>query len=196
MIIGFTITSSLIVLLSYLYGGLETVLAPYQFHMARSMEYIAFPVLIDNWLRGLLGAQANIPFYFLFFFILQVSTPILALFIKFDSPNTLIHYSIIAVGLFILFSRIWSPQWFLWLVPFLIISARSMKTVCLIMAYDLITYLSFPILFNFYGSSSYQLQASGLLTYLILFIILVRSVKILKPASIFAKLKTEKIHLT
>lgn len=195
MILGFTMTSSAIVLLSYLYGGLATVLAPYQFHLARGLEYTALPVLIHNMIRGLLGIQINLPLFFLFFFIAQVSGPILIFLVKLDSLNALIDYSIVVIGLFMLFSRIWSPQWFLWLIPFLIISAKNLKTVGLIIVYNLATYLSFPLISDYYGSNSYQFYFSGLLTYVILLVIILRSVMNLKQASILTRLKTDQVYL-
>jgi hypothetical protein len=186
MIIGFTLTSGVIVFLSYIYGGIETLLAPYQFHAARAMEYIALPALIDSFIHGLLGVHINSPYFFLLFFIIQVSGPILIFFIKLDSLEALIHYCIVVTGLFVLFSRIWSPQWFLWLLPFLIILAKNIKTAGLIIAYNIIAYVSFPVIFDYYGSSSSQLQIAGLLTYLILFAIMFLSIKNLKPLSYFA----------
>ncbi|MGB9693496.1 MAG: hypothetical protein ACPLYF_01485 [Fervidobacterium sp.] len=180
MVVGFTITSIVIVLASYLYGGLESVLAPYKFHMARGMEYVAFPVLVDNLIRGVLGTQVSLPYFFLLFFIAQISAPILIFFTKIDSFDTLVDYCIIVIGVFVFFSRIWSPQWFLWLLPFLIISANNIKKVGLIILYNLATYLCFPLIFDYYGWSSYQLQISSLLTYLILFAIIFQSVKNLK----------------
>jgi hypothetical protein len=183
MVMGFTVTSIVIVLASYLYGGLETVLAPYQFHMARGMEFIAFPVLMDNLIRGLLGVQVSLRYFFLFFLIAQVSAPILVFFAKLDNLDSLVDYCIIVTGVFVFFSRIWSPQWFLWLLPFLIVSAKNIKVAGLIIAYNLVTYLCFPVVFDYYGISSYQLQISGLLAYLILFVIIFRSVMNLKRAS-------------
>ncbi len=180
MIIGFILTSVVIVLLSYLQGGLNSLLAPYQFHLARDMEYIALPVLLENLARGLTGTQINLPYFFLLFFVIQVSGPILVLFIKLDSLDALVHYCIVVTGLFVLFSRIWSPQWFLWLLPFLIISAKDIKTAGLITAYNIVTYLSFPVIFDYYGSSSFQLQMAGLLTYLILFTLILLSLKNIK----------------
>jgi hypothetical protein len=196
MIIGFTMTSGAIVLLTYLYGGLETVLAPYQFHLVRGMEYTALPVLLDGLIRSLLGSHISLPYFFLFFFIMQVSAPILAFLVKLDSLDGLIHYCVIVTGLFVLFSRIWSPQWFLWLLPFLIISAKNIRAVGLIIAYNLATYLSFPVILLHYGVSSYQLQISALLTYLILLVIIIQSVRNLKWASYFPKMKLEKASPT
>jgi len=175
MIFQFTITSVAIILLSYFQGGLESVLAPYQFHTARSMEYIALPVLINNFIGNILNLNFNFSHFFLFFFILQLSAPILIFLIEIDTLERLIHYCIITIGVFVLFSRIWSPQWFLWLFPFLVISAKNMKDVATIIAYAFITYLSFPIIFDYYGRTSNQLDIAGIVTYIILFVIIIRS---------------------
>jgi len=192
MILGFAITSSAILLLSYFYGGIDAILAPYRFHAARGMEFTAFPVLIDNLIHGILGAQISPPYFFLYFFILQISAPALIFFIKFDSLAVLSDYCIVVTGIFILFSRIWSPQWFLWLLPFLIISAKNIKTAGWIIAYSIATYLCFPVFFDYYGSSSYQLQIISMVTYLILIVIIFQSFRGLAQVSIFAKMKTDR----
>jgi len=192
MVVSFAVTSTIIVLASYLYGGLETVLAPYQFHMARGMEYIAFPVLFDNLIRALLGTQVSLPYFFLFFFIAQIISPILVFFIKFDSIDTLVDYCIIVTGTFVFFSRIWSPQWFLWLLPFLIISAKNIKKVKLIILYNIMTYLCFPLIFDVYGNSSYQLKIVGAATYLILLAFILQSAGNLRPAFNFNKIWVNK----
>jgi hypothetical protein len=177
MILSFAITSIAILLLSYLYGGLEPILAPYQFHIARDMEFSSFPVYLSDFIRSALDIQRSLPYYFLFLFIIQVSAPILIIFFtKLDSLDALIHYCIIVTGVFILFSRIWSPQWFLWLLPFLIISVKNIKTAGLIIVYNLMTYLSFPIFFIHYGSYSNQLRILVLLIYIFLFAIILRSI--------------------
>lgn len=191
MIIGFAVTSIAILLLSYLFGGFESVLATYQFHMARNVDYIAFPVLINNLVRSVLSIPLIPPNYLLFFFIMQISAPIMIIFVKLESLDQLIDYCIVVMGLFVLFSRIWSPQWFLWLLPFLIISAKNAKTVWLIIVYNISIYLCFPLIFDSYGKSSYQMQIAGLLTYLILIFLIFRSIKNLKQVFSFSKIKTD-----
>jgi len=186
MLLAFTLTSVVILFLTYLAGGVESILAPYQFHTARGMEFVAVPVLLDNFLRSLFGAQISLPYFFLFFFIIQLSGPILIFFIKLDSLDALVHYCVLVTGVFVLFSRIWSPQWFLWLMPFLILSAKNAISVWLIVGYNLITYLAFPIIFDAYPSSSLPLILAGLLTYLVLLALMFLSVKNLKPAFYFA----------
>jgi hypothetical protein len=183
-------------LFSYLFGGLAAILAPYQFHITRSMEYTALPALIDHLLRSVFDIRVNLPYFFLFLFVMQVMGPILIFFAALDSPEALVDYSIVAIGLFVLFSRIWSPQWLLWLMPFLILLAKNRKTVALIVGYNLLTYISFPIIFDFYGGSSYPLEISSLLTYFILCAIIFQSLKNLKWRFYFADLKVKKTHLT
>jgi hypothetical protein len=183
MILSFAITSFAILLLSYLYGGLESILAPYQFHVARDIEFMAFPAFLSDFIRSALDIQRSLPYYFLFLFIIQISAPILIIFKKIDSLDALIHYCIIVTGVFILFSRIWSPQWFLWLLPFLIISSKNFITAGVILVYNLLTYLSFPVFFVYYGQYSDPLRILVLLIYIFLFAIIFRSIINIKSTS-------------
>ena len=184
MIIYFLITSIAIVLISYIYGGLETVLAPYQYQMAVKMDIEAFPALVYNLLQGLSHTQIGLREYFLVLLLIQLSGPILIIFIKLDSADALMHYCILVTSIFILFSRIWSPQWFLWILPFLILSTKNMKTAGLLIAYALTTYLCFPLFFDYFGKYSDQLKYSCLVTYFILCIIILRSIANLKFSGI------------
>jgi len=177
MVIIFAASSIAILLPSYLQGGLEQVLAPYQFHTARSMEYVALPVIISDLIHFLSNINLVFPYYFLIFFILQISSLILVFFIKLDSLEKLSDYCIIAIGTFVVFSRIWSPQWILWLMPFLVISAKDKRFVTIIIAYNIMVYFCFPILFIYTGTSSYQLKIASLLTDGILLAIIFRSIK-------------------
>jgi hypothetical protein len=177
MVMIYAATSIAILLPSFFQGGLEQVLAPYQFHTLRSMEYVSVPVIISDLIHFLSNINLDIPYYFLFFFILQLSPIILVYLIKLDTIEKLSDYCIIAIGTFVIFSRIWSPQWILWLMPFLVISSRDKRFVAIIIAYNIMVYLCFPILFIYTGTSSYQLKISSLLTDVILLVILIRSLK-------------------
>lgn len=177
MVSTFAVTSFAIVSFTYLLGGMETVLAPYQFHTSRSMELVSLPVLLDKASFNLLSIHINMPVIFTLFFILQIAAPVLVLILKLDTLEQLINYCIVAIGLFIFFARIWSPQWFLWLLPFLVLSAKNMKTVGLIAVYSTISYINFPFLLEYTGWDSAPLQASSMLTYVILGVIIVRAFK-------------------
>ncbi|MBG7609404.1 MAG: hypothetical protein IZT55_00920, partial [Anaerolineae bacterium] len=89
MICIFGSTSVAIVMLSYLQGGLDVIIAPYQFHTARGMEFVALPVLISKFIENILNLNLNITYFFLIFFILQLSAPILIFFVKIDSLEKL-----------------------------------------------------------------------------------------------------------
>ena len=188
MILFFVLTSLSILLLSFLHGGLDAILAPYQFHLKRSMEYVALPVLLNDFLHGL-----NTPWFFALLFAIQIVVPLTILFIKIDSLEPLIHYCIMVIGTFMLLSRIWSPQWFLWLLPFLLLSAKDSKIVWFIAVYCLMNYLNYPILFDYAGSASLLLKFSSLLTYLMLFGLILRSAKNLKFENNLALLNLKNI---
>lgn len=175
MIFFFLITSLLVIAPTYLLGGMEAVLFPYQFHMARGMEFVALPVLINDFLRNVANIMVSQNYYFLFFFILQIYSPLLILFLKINTLERLVKYCIIAISIFILFSRISSPQWFIWLLPFLIISINNKIDIWIIVLYNIVTYLSFPIVFDLFGPSSIQMKIFGILTYIIITTIIIRS---------------------
>lgn len=178
MVFIFLTICTLILLPTLVMGGIDTILAPYKFHAERGMEYIALPVLIYKFLSTSLNI--NLQYFLLLFLVLQFLAPILLLSIKIDTLEFLINYSIITIGMFILFSRIWSPQWFLWLLPFLVLSTRTKKDAGIIIAYSLIMYIAFPLIFDIFGMDSFQLRAVGLFGYFILFTIIIRSIMKLK----------------
>lgn len=189
MVWVFIATGLAILLLSYLQGGLITLTAPFKFHLARGMEYAALPVIVNNSLHNFLNININLRYMFPLFFIIQVSAPLLVLFTKLDTLDALVDYCIIVIGVFVLFSRIWSPQWLLWLVPFLLLSSKNAQTIWLLIAYNLTSYICFPIIFAHYGGSSYQLQIASLSIYITLIAIIARSIRNTKFTNMLIRLK-------
>jgi hypothetical protein len=181
----FLLTGLLTVAASFLINGSESVLAPYVFQSSRYMEHIALPVLLEN-MFGNIGL-INSKVYFMIFFILQISGSLLVFSIKLDSLDALSNYCVIVIGVFVLFSRIWSPQWFIWIILFLILSAKSLPDLLLIISYSSISYLNFPLLFDFYGNRSTPLIISGSITYLILMIIIIRALRNLDFQNLFSR---------
>lgn len=174
MVLAFLLTSMVILLPTFIQGGVAAILAPYQFHFARGMEYVALPVLISSLLENRLIAPQLLNLLFLF---IQLSSPLVCVFLKIYTLDNLVDYGVLCIALFILFSRINSPQWFLWLMPFLILSIKDKKDVLLILFYNLITYVFFPIVFNSYGNSSFPLKVLAVTSYMILVFLIVRSVR-------------------
>ncbi|MCX7681999.1 MAG: hypothetical protein N2508_08580 [Anaerolineae bacterium] len=182
MLLWFGVISITLLLLTYLCGGSVSILAPYQFQLARGMEPVALPTQVSELIRNLTGARSDPPFLLPLFFFLQIWTPMLVFIARIETPESLVDYCIIAIGMFVLFSRIWSPQWFLWLFPFLVISIGSARKALLIVLCDVMTYLCFPILFDSYGPSSPQLKITGLLTLSIILLMVLDSFRNLATA--------------
>ena len=171
MVIAFFMASLVLLLPTFIQGGFTAVIAPFQMQIARSMQYVALPLLISILLvNGPISPQ----FLQTVFRFLEISSPILCIFLKIDTLDKLVDYVILSVSLFILFSSNNSPQWFLWLMPFLILSIKNWRDVVLIIFYNIITYLFFPIVFNLYGNSSTPLKILAVINYLILAWLLVR----------------------
>lgn len=172
MVISFILTSVVILLPTFIQGGLAAVMIPYQFHLARGMEYVALPVLVNDLLVNMI---VNPQVFYFIFFVVQVVSPVLCIFLKVDTFDRLVNYCILSTSIFILFSRINSPQWFLWLIPFLLLSITNKKDYWLVVFYNLITYVFCPIIFNIYGNSSTPLKFLAGIIYIILVILIIRS---------------------
>lgn len=177
MIVSFTLTSLVILLPTYMMGGMEAVLFPYQFHAGRGLEFVSLPVIINNLLAALFTTSLSQQVFILVFLALQISSPVFLLFHRPDTIEKLTHYCILSIAIFIIFARVNSPQWIIWLMPFLIISIKNKVDIWVIIVYSIVTYLFFPLCFDACGFTSVQLKILGIATYLILAIIIIRSIK-------------------
>lgn len=176
-VLAFLITSILILLPTYLQGGINAILVPYLFHAQRGMEYFSFVVLVDESIAAMIFPLFPSQSLYSIFFGLQILPTFLSLFIKFDNLEAVIDYSILAIACFILFSRIDSPQWVLWLMPFLILSARKNVDIILLILYSLITYLTFPVAFDGLGTASIGFKLFNSVIYIILIFFIYRSLR-------------------
>ena len=144
MIIVFCLTCVAGILPTILSGGLEALLVPYRFHATRGLNQESLFYL----LKSLLGSDL----WFFIFFVLQFSVVPLCIFSKIDSIKKVITWSFLSVSVFMLFAKFYSPQWILWILPFLILRAKNTKDVLLIVIFDLVTYIYFPIIYDGYSS--------------------------------------------
>ena len=63
-----------------------------------------------------------------------------------------VSWSVVILASSLLLSTVWSPQWMLWLLPLMILIARTTGDVLTIVAYGVIAYLVFPLLHDgFHG---------------------------------------------
>ncbi len=151
MLAGFAAASALALASTAILGGWPALFAPYQFHFARPAEPAALPVILAGGEMGLL------------FLVLQFAGVGLSLSLHADTPEDLPDIFLVILGPFVLFSSIYSPQWFLWLMPFLILGIRTRADLWLVIAYAFAAYLGFPWMYDLYGVASPLLQAASLL---------------------------------
>lgn len=58
------------------------------------------------------------------------------------------HVAFFVIGCFVLFSRVYSQQWIVWLVPLFLFTQPRAKAVALFIALDIANYLQFPVMFG------------------------------------------------
>ena len=174
MLSTFIAVSSMILLASYLQGGWVALVAPYLFHTGRGMEYIAFPKLI----YGLISRHwlVSLDVYYIALFVLQiVASPLLILFVRINSLRKLVYYGIVVIDMFILFSRIWSLQWFLWSLPLLLLVIEGHRDVFMVVLFTIVVFAGFPVAFDLFGPDSIQLIVIGTIYYAMLLVFIVQS---------------------
>ncbi|MFH1565160.1 MAG: hypothetical protein ABIC82_04935 [bacterium] len=123
--------------------GLLSVFEPYIFHSMRGKEPGSLYALVPN-------------FYmikYIFIFLQFIGIFFVLLKAKIQNYKDIINWSAVLIMVFILFCPIFSPQWIIWFLPLLVLTADTKKLVFLIIFYDLINYLQFPILHNINYSS-------------------------------------------
>ncbi len=171
MILAFAVTSFLIALPTLLTGGLAAFLEPYLLHAGRGLEQVSLPELLRLffWNIGLYPSAVLLTYTFL---ALQFLPAPLSLITHIDSEEKLLQWNILVIGAFVVFSRIYSPQWLLWLMPFLILAVRNWFDITLIIVYNLVTYLNFPLAADLYGVNSPAYKIGGAATAVVLMIFL------------------------
>lgn len=148
MVLVFLIVCSIILLPVLLSGGLKGLLAPYITQLSRSTNQPSLFFLISRFLDRGFGVDIDNPFFAVLALLLQFSVIPLCVTSRVDSVDKVIRWSALSMLVFIIFARINSPQWILWINPLLIIIAARRFDVIGIVLLDLLSYLQFPVLFN------------------------------------------------
>jgi hypothetical protein len=181
-VVIFAGVSLLIVLPTFLQGGWQAVWQPYSWHLGRLAESgtalsLASTFFGESGLGWINSAKLLSVFTILGF------SGILLIFIKGQpSVRKLMLTSIVSLLVFIFFTRIFSPQWWLWILPFLILTIDDKLDLILIVLYDLLSYASFPLAYDLTGRAStiYLLLTSSLLILMIIFMIRTMT-KLIRP---------------
>ncbi len=168
--------SVLILLPTFISGGWQAVWQPYAWHLHRMAE-----AGTSLWFIGAaLGRKGNIPPLLTSLFTLLGFSGIFLVFLKgLGSVHKAILSSIATLLVFIFFTRIFSPQWWLWILPLLILTVDSKLDLILIILYDLLDYAAFPITYDLTGSeSAIHLLVNGSLLILIVVLFMRTIVKL------------------
>jgi len=142
MILVYCLTIILGILPTFFWGGMQAFWAPYQFHLSRDFNQESLFYLLRNIFHN--------PWGFKTFLILQFCIMPLAMIAKIDSYRSFINWTLLSILFFIFFAKFYSPQWILWVLPFLILRAVKKRDLVPIIILDLVTYLYFPIVFDGY----------------------------------------------
>ncbi len=153
-------------------GGVSAVLVPYTFHAARDVGPSALPGLLQPLLDTIPFLRLPLGILDLVVLALQVAPSLGAALVRLDSFPRLLNWMTLTVTAFTLFSRIWSPQWLLWIFPFLILLAETRFDVALTAAYGIVTYIQFPIVYDVFGRLSPQMHLISWLNIALLVLIL------------------------
>jgi hypothetical protein len=159
MVLVFAITCIALLLPTIISGGLKGLLAPYVTQLSRGLDQPSLFFLITIFLDRGFGFDINNSYFAGASLVLQFSMIPLCVTSRVDSVDKVIRWTLLSVLVFIIFARINSPQWILWVSPLLILTASGRSFVAGIILLDLLTYLQFPILFYLreYGGPYYDL---------------------------------------
>ncbi len=145
-----------------------TSLRPYLFHGARSGGVGSLYFML---IEGPLQSTGIVQLDYLgltIFLILQFAVPLFVIFKTtvvqrwLRSPHQLVLWMALAVLVFTFFSRFYSPQWIIWFVP-LVVLIGDRRLAGLVVGYDLLNYLSFPLIWQVWGPFSWQFISVSLL---------------------------------
>lgn len=154
--IVFVITIAIIAGSTIIWIGIDGFLVPYKFHFYRDVNLEGllhlFLLVLDS--ISIDGYLFIALFSFLQFIIIPIS-----LASKINTKEKVLIWSAISILIFMLFNKIYSPQWILWITPFLILLIKTKRDIFFIVLFDLVTYAYcpfalgqrdvFPVLFLF-----------------------------------------------
>lgn len=161
--------------------GLVNGLFPYIFQATRGFSYGSVYLVYIKSLQSILPAWllgGGVAVAAKVLTLLQITLPLMIyagykFFRKIiKTQEDVINWSLLVILLYVQFSVYYSPQWFIWLLPLLVLMVRTKKEVILVILYDFINYLWFPVVANYAGFYSLPFEIIVLVR-TILFIVLI-----------------------
>jgi hypothetical protein len=156
----FIVPIVLVTAITCIVAGFMNGMFPYVFQSTRFFGvgtiYVPYYLAIQEMLPvGLFNAGASI--LAKVFSASQLIVPIFlyigwSIFRKFiTTKEDVLRWSVIILMLYILCSVYYSPQWFVWLLPLLLLVIRDRAGIFLVIAYDIVNYLQFPVFWHYFG---------------------------------------------
>jgi hypothetical protein len=168
LLAAFTITGLIVLTPTAVTGGIGALTQPYVFHANRGQEWASLPVLTRQLVAKFTGGAAASTFLTGAFLACSLLPAVAGVFARIDTFERVVDWALVGLGSFVLFSRIWSPQWVLWLMPLMILRARTSRDIQWIAAYGVLSYVTFPVLFDLAGGESRPLKLCAALVFLII----------------------------
>lgn len=134
-------------------GGLDAVLAPYRHHAARGANPASAVMALTHPGRWDWFEPSARPTVGAVFSVLQFAPALLLALLPVRDPVALRWGLLTVVVGFVAFSKVFSPQWILWIAPLAVLLAPvARRAVVLAAGLDLLLYLQSPVLLH--GSAS------------------------------------------
>jgi Glycosyltransferase family 87 len=158
MVPAFLLPCVAFVALTVAHSGWEGLAVPYRFHYGRGLNSEGLFYLVAYAAQNVLHLDLQRPGVYRVLLALQFAVAGLALRGRIDSPRRLAAWSALSIAGFMLFAKFYSPQWIIWLMPFLALWLAGDGTrpppiarVAAVVGFDLLTTLYFPLLFDGYA---------------------------------------------
>lgn len=148
MILVFVLTCLALLLPTILSGGVRGLLAPYVTQLSRGLNQPSLFFLVSMLFERGFGISIFNIYSSAALLVLQFSVIPISVTSRVDSIGKVIGWSLLSVLVFIIFARINSPQWILWVSPLLILLAGGRIFIAGIILLDLLSYLQYPILYT------------------------------------------------
>ena len=164
-----------------LVAGLENGLFPYVYQSLRYFGYGSFQVIFHQSLSSLLPAGIFNPGASLAvkaFSFLQLLLPILifagyGVFKKYiKTADDVVRWSFLVLLIYVFLSIYYSPQWLIWLLPFFVLTVSDWRAVRWWVAYDIFSYLQFPLAWDLLSPYSWGFEMAVLARTIILAVII------------------------
>ncbi len=146
------ISSFFILLPTLLTVSIDNILDTYKFHSKREYNresiagVIVYATGYDSFGEINLGSIVigNVLFTFL-----QFSIVFYLVFVKIEGLDQFLSAAAFSILWFILFSKFYSPQWLIWLIPFSIFLIKEKKDILILSALSILNYLDYPIFYAY-----------------------------------------------